>query len=157
MYTYIDQCVTCQTRSSKTSKPPLQDTDIPHYPFAKIALDLSGPYPETLSGNKYIISFKDVYSGWPETFTVPNKCADNIVQLLLEEIFPRYGCPLGIVTNNGSENVNKAVKETLQTRNIHHIVTSYYSPQAIVKVERFHRTMHDVMAKKIQEDVQTWN
>jgi len=41
--------------------------------------------------------------------------------------------------------------------NIHHIVTPYYSPQANGKVERFHRPMHDVMAKKIQEDVQTWD
>jgi len=76
LYTYIDQCVICQTRSSKTPKPPLQDTDIPPYPFAKIASDLSGPYPETLSGNKYIVSFIDVFTGWPEAFSVPYKCAD---------------------------------------------------------------------------------
>jgi len=155
LYAYIEKCVTCQTRSSKTSKPPLQDTDIPPYPFAKIALDLSEPFPETLSENKYIVSFIDVYSGWPETFSVPSKSADNIVLLILEEIFPRYGCPLQKVTDYGTGNVNQAVKATLQAMNIHHIVTSYYSPQANGKVERFHRTMHDVMAKKIQEDVQT--
>ena len=63
---YIEKCVTCQTRSSKKSKPPLQEMDVPPYPFAKIGLDLSGPYPTTLSGNKYIISFVDWYSGWPE-------------------------------------------------------------------------------------------
>jgi hypothetical protein len=34
-------------------KPPLQETDIPPYLFAKIGLDLSGPYPTSLSGNKY--------------------------------------------------------------------------------------------------------
>jgi len=83
------------------------EVDIPPYPFAKITLDLSVPYPETLLGNKYIVSFIDVYSGWPEAFSVPNKCADNIVQLLLDDIFPIYGCPLEIVTDNGSENVKK--------------------------------------------------
>ena len=157
LHAYIDRCVTCQTRSHKDSRPELQNTEIPPYPFAKIALDLSGPYPQTLSGNKYIVSFIDVYSGWPEAFSVPDKSADNIVQLLLEEIFPRFGCPLEIVTDNGTENVNKAVRETLEAMNIHHVKTSYYSPQSNGKVERFHRTMVDVMAKKIQENVQTWD
>ena len=41
--------------------------------------------------------------------------------------------------------------------NIHHIKTSYYCPQANGRVERFHRTPHSVMMKKIQEDVQTWD
>jgi len=129
--------------------------DIPPNPFVKIALVLSGPYPETLSGNKYIVPFIAVYSRWPEDCSVPKKCADNIV--LLHKILPRYGCPLVMVTDNGAENVNKPVKETLQTMNFLHIVTSYYSPQANGKVERFRSTMHDVMAKKIQEDVQTWD
>lgn len=51
LYEYISSCVTCQTRSMKKIKPSLQETDIPPYPFAKIGLDLSGPYPTTMSGN----------------------------------------------------------------------------------------------------------
>ena len=41
--------------------------------------------------------------------------------------------------------------------NIHHIKTSFYCPQANGRVERFHKTLHSVMMKKIQEDVQTWD
>ena len=44
----------------------VQETDTPPFPCAKLGLDVSGPYPTTLSGNKYIISFVDWYSGWPE-------------------------------------------------------------------------------------------
>jgi hypothetical protein len=61
------------------------------------------------------------------------------------------------VTDNGSENLNRKVKETLQAMNIHHITTSFYSPQANGRVERFHRTLHSVIAKKIQENVNTWD
>ena len=74
--------------------------------MAKISLDLSGPYPTSMSGNKYIIAFVDWFSGWPEAFAVPDKTADTVAHLLLENIFPRFGCPLQIVTDNGSENVN---------------------------------------------------
>ena len=154
---YVEGCVTCQARASANIKPPMQEMDRQPYPFAKIALDLSGPYPPTLSGNKYIVSFIDMYSGWPECFPVPDKGADNIVHLLLEEIFPRFGCPLQLLTDNGTENVNFKVRETLDTLNIHHITTSFYSPQANGKVERLHRSLHDIMSKKVKSEVNTWD
>ena len=88
---------------------------------------------------------------------MPDKSADRIVHLILEEIFPRFGCPLQIVTDNGTENVNRKVRETLDAMNIHHIKTSYYSPQSNARTERTHRVLHSVLAKQIQEDVQTWD
>ena len=157
LYKYIHSCVVCQNRIMKANKAPLQEMDIPPYPFAKISLDLSGPYPKSLSGNKYIIAFVDHYSGWPEAFPVPDKTADNVAHLLIEEIFPRYGSPLQIVTDNGTENVNKTMKEVLAALNIHHVTTSFYHPEANAKVERFHRTLHDILAKKLENDVTSWD
>ena len=109
-----------------------------------------------MSGNRYIIAFVDWYSGWPEAFTVPDKTAETIAHLIINEIFPRFGCPLGLVTDNGSENCNKVVKETLEVLNIHHARTSYYSPQSNSHVERLHRTLHDVLAKKLIDGQDTW-
>ena len=157
LYEYVTICVTCQERSMKKIKPPLQETDIPPYPFAKIGVDLSGPYPTTLSGNKYIIGFIDLYSGWPEAFAVPDKSADNIAHLLIDEIFPRFGAPLQIISDNGTENVNSTMKETMEALNIDHVTTSFYHPQGNAKIERFHRTLHDVLAKKINENSSTWD
>ena len=148
IHSYINKCVICQARSDKKSKPPVQETDIPPYPFAKIAVDLSGPYPETLSGNKYIVTFIDLYSGFPEAFAVPDKTTENIVHLLIEEIFPRYSCGLQLVSDNGKENISRAVKETLETLNIHHVTTSYYNPAGNSKCERIHRTLNDLISKK---------
>ena len=45
----------------------------------------------------------------------------------------------------------------LDAMNIFHIKTSFYCHQAKGRVERFHKTLHSVMMKKIQEDVQTWD
>lgn len=157
LYEYIASCVTCQTRSMRKIKQPLQETDIPPYAFAKLGLDLSGPYPTSLSGNKYIVGFIDWYSGYPEAFAVPDKTADTIAHLIIEEIFPRYGAPLEIVTDNSSENVNRVVRETLQALNVHHVTTSVYHPQANSKIERFHRTLHDVLSKTLKDNVNTWD
>ena len=77
--------------------------------------------------------------------------------MIIEEIFPRHGCALQIVSDNGTENVNRIVKETLAKLKINHVLTSVYHPQSNAKVERFHRTLHDVLAKKIADNQQTWD
>ena len=88
---YVGECTICQTRSLQKVKQPLQETDIPPYPMAKLSLDLSGPYPTTMSGNKYIIAFVDWYSGWPEAFPVPDKTGETVADLIIDQIFPRFG------------------------------------------------------------------
>ena len=103
---YTSDCIACQMRSARKIQPPIQETDIPPYPFAKIGLYLSGPYPTSLSGNKYIVGFIDLYSGWSESFAVPNKNAENIAHLLLEEVFPRFSAPLQLLCDNAGENLS---------------------------------------------------
>ena len=88
---------------------------------------------------------------------MPDKTADTVAHLLIEAIFPRFGCPLELVTDNGTENVNWVMKETLRTLNIHNVTTSFYHPQFNAKVERFHRTLHDILAKKLADRLDTWN
>ena len=62
-----------------------------------------------------------------------------------------------IVTDNGSENINRVMKQTLQEMNISHVTTSYYHPQVNSKVEQFHWTLHDVMSKKASGSLDTWD
>ncbi|CAG2210599.1 Transposon Ty3-G Gag-Pol polyprotein,Transposon Ty3-I Gag-Pol polyprotein [Mytilus edulis] len=122
---YINSCVICQSQSAGKTKPLLQISDIPPFPFATIGVDLSGPYPTSLSGNKYIVSFVCHYSGWPLAFPVPNKTSENVVHLLIEEIVPNFSVPLVIVSDNGGEFTSKIFEETLKELNISHITTSF--------------------------------
>lgn len=123
------------------------------FSFAKIGLDPSGPYPRSLSGNKYIVGFVDLYSGWHGAFAVPDKTSATSAHLIIEDIFPRYGAPLEIITDNGTENENRTVKETIDALNISHVKTYYYHPKSNARVERFHKTLHDVMVKNLS----TWD
>ena len=154
---YVNKCVPCQTMNLRKIQPRMQEYDTPPFPFAKIALDISGPYPKTDSGNQYIVSFIDLYSGWPEIFAVPDKKGSTVANLLMEEIFPRFGAPLQLVTDNGPENVNQVMKKTLENLNTHHVTTSCYHPQSNGKVERLHRTIHDILAKKVGDDRRSWD
>ena len=61
------------------------------------------------------------------------------------------------MTDNGTENVNRIVKETLDRLKINHVLTSVYHPQSNAKVEHFHRTLHDILAKKVADNQETWD
>ena len=154
---YIAKCVTCQTRSLRKQKPPLGEMEQPPYPFAKISMDISGPYPTSLSGNRYVLSLVDHYSGWPEAYALPDKTAQSIAHVVLDEFFPRYGCPCEMVTDNGTENENQVMREVFEELKIHHVKTSFYHPQSNAKVERFHRTLHDVLSKRMKGETNTWD
>ena len=43
---YVSKCVTCQTRNLSKIRPRLQEFDIPPFPFAKMALDICGPFSQ---------------------------------------------------------------------------------------------------------------
>lgn len=102
------------------------------------------------------MSFIDWLTNWPEAFAVPDKKAKTVADLI-SEIFPRYGAPVQLVTDNGTENVNNIMREVLSSLNIEHIKTSPYQPQGNAKVERFHRTLGDVLAKLARENTENWD
>ncbi|CAG2215423.1 unnamed protein product [Mytilus edulis] len=138
----------------------VKECTIPGYDMKieqSLDIELSEIINQINTGNKYIVSFVCHYSGWPLAFPVPNKTSENVVHLLIEEIIPNFSVPLVIVSDNGGEFTSKIFEETLKELNISHITTSFYHPQGNAKVERFHRTLHDVMAKKLQSDASTWD
>ncbi|CAC5415497.1 unnamed protein product [Mytilus coruscus] len=73
LYNYVTTCVPCQSRNLQKVRAPIQETKIPPYLFCHVGVDFSGPYPTTMSENRYIIGIIDLYSGWPEAFNVATK------------------------------------------------------------------------------------
>ena len=147
---YVAKCITCNARARKTVRTPVQETEIPNYPFRKICIDIHN-LPTTLAGNKYLVGFIDVLSGWVEAFPVKYKTAENVAHLFLEEIWPRFGVPSLILTDNGKEFVNETMKYITNALGIAHIQTSYYNPRAN-KIERWHRFIDDVISKTADDN-----
>ena len=98
---HVYDCVTCTTRSLNTNRPPMQATNVPKYPFEIIAIDISVPFVQTNSGNRYILTIMDLFSSWVEAVPIPSKSSEIIANVLLIEIIPRFSCPRKILTDNG--------------------------------------------------------
>lgn len=52
-------------------------------------------------GYKYLLVFVDTFSGWVEAFPTKHETAKVVTKKLLEEIFPRYGMPQVLGSDNG--------------------------------------------------------
>lgn len=154
---HVTRCITCRVRSMKKQISPLQEMEEVMYPFQKIGVDMCGPYPESITGAKYILTVVDQYSGWAEAFAVANKKTETIVRIMIDEIFPRYSCPDRIVSDNGGEFKSQVFADMCHRLNITQIFTSPYHPAGNGKTERFHRVMNDMLSKKTARHLELWD
>ena len=154
---FLKTCVACNMRKLRRERPPLQEMQIPKYPFEQIAIDTSGPFPESYNGNRYIINVIDMFSGWPESFATKSKSAETVAQILIEHIIPRHSGPRVIVSDNGTEFVNAVIDQISAFFNIKHIRTSVYHPQANGKCERYNRAQNDMLAKLVDRSQRDWD
>ena len=117
-----------------------------------------GPFPETDCGDRYILSFICLFSGWPEAFPVPNKKGDRVALLvvLLEDFIPRHSCPEILLSDQGTEFCNDVVAILSKKMVIVRIRTSPYDPQTNGKCERLHRVLNDIIAKRVAENQLDW-
>ena len=65
------------------------------------ATDITGPFPTTSRGNKYILVVTDTFSKWSEAYPIPDQTAPTCAQYLLNEMIARFGCPLDIHSDQG--------------------------------------------------------
>ena len=95
----ITTCALCKREKARTQLYPLQMRDIPHRLFDKIAIDLLSDVNISTSGNQHILTIIDHLTGWPEAFPNPNKMADTIVYVLINNYLPIYMCPHFILSD----------------------------------------------------------
>lgn len=119
-------------------------------------LDLIGPFPTSLHGNKYGIVAIDSVSKYPEAGALPNKTADCVKHWFFENIVCKYGTPQEVVTDNGSEFKGEFVL-LLQRCDITHLHTSPHHPQSNGLVERMNGTIKESMKRDVNSQRNNWD
>ena len=154
---YVQTCETCQRKKLAKERRPMQDMPMPSAPMEIVGIDTCGPFPLSDTGNRYVCTIVDHFSGWPEAYAIPDKTANTIAQIILKEFVPRHGCPRLIISDQGTEYCNALLDLVHKELGIARIRTSSYHPQSNGKTERFHRVMNDMIQKRISEDQTKWD
>jgi transposase InsO family protein len=154
--THVRICDTCQRRRKEKEIEPLQPVKVTTA-FAHIGIDIIGPLPRTLRGNRYIIMAIDYLTKYPEARALQLADSLSIVPFIYEDIICRHGIPLEITSDRGTEFVNELVRTLCQQYKIRHIITTAYHPQGNGLTERVNQTVKNTLAKSVQSQGGDWD
>ncbi len=90
-------------------------------------------------------------------FAVPDQTALTIAQLLVDEVSCRHGVPAELLCDRGQAFLSGLLKEVYDLMGIHKVSTTAYHPQTDRLVERFNRTLTDMLAKTVEKSGRDWD
>ena len=64
-------------------------------PLERIGIDVTGPFPKSARGNKFMVTIVDHYTKWAEAYPVPNHEAHTVARVLVEQFVARFRSACG--------------------------------------------------------------
>ena len=76
-----------------------------------VAVDIVGPFPESKTGNSYILVIGDNLTCLMEAYTIPNQEPTTVARVLTNEFFFRYSPPEQLYSDRGKQFESQVVAE----------------------------------------------
>src|ERR1044071_8198016 len=138
----LRKCKSCQRHAPGTLRP--KNNLIPvtaAWPFQKWAIDLVGPFPTAPGNVKYLVVAIDYFTKWVEAKPLASIDGKSIKKFIWEFIICRFGLPMEIVSDNGTQFADQHLQEWLSSMNVKQIFTSVAHPQGNGQVECANRSI----------------
>jgi transposase InsO family protein len=149
---HVASCHQCQIRSThKVEIPPTVSTPVTI--FSKIYIDIMR-MPKA-GGYNMIVAARDDLSGFCEAKALASQTAENLAEFFWVYLYCRYGCPLQVTTDNGSE-VKAAFEILMKRLGIPQVTISPYNKHANGVVERGHFTLREAIVKACDGVITRW-
>ena len=149
-------CEICRQNDSQTvhsagEAKPIQIKE----PFELVGMDLL-QLPTTDRGHNYLLVMVDYFTRYP--YTCPLKTKETAeVAVGVMNFCSLFGSPKKILSDQGPEFVSSVMDTLLASRYIDHLVSSPYHPQTNGTVERFNRTIIDLLKKLGGDQPRDWD
>ncbi|KAL5505863.1 hypothetical protein EMCRGX_G007400 [Ephydatia muelleri] len=141
---------TCSTEEMRH----LQSQDPITGPVYNTVRDGRQPSPDELSvlgrerkGSKYVLVA--CFTKWVEAYGIPNQEAVNVAVKLVDEMFCHFSPPEQVHSDQGRQFESILLKEVCNLLQIRKTHTTPYRPQGNGMVERFNRTLLDMLATAV--------
>lgn len=108
-------------------------------PIEFIAMDIVGPYPETVQSNQYILVTKNRYSKLTRALSTLKTTAIHVANVYMVHWLVSYGIQTYLLTDNQTRFVIKFIATVCTLLRVKHLTTTAYHPQTNAKVDRFNK------------------
>ena len=154
----VARCHVCGSKKTwgRKRRAPLKQYVV-GAPMERIAIDILGPLPETPRKNKFILVVSDYFTKWTESYPIPNQEATTVAEKLVSEFICRFGVPRQLHSDQGTNFESKVFAEVCRLLDIEKTRTTPLHPQSDGQVERFNRTLIEMLRGKIQQDQTDWD
>ena len=149
-------CVECASVQGQGNpgRPPLKSIEVSGT-FDCIGMDFL-EMDTGKSGNKYALVFQDYLSKWPEVYPVKDRKAETVARCLLDVMW-RHGVPGRIIHDRAAEFLSDVLQETAKLMGLEQLPTSGGHPQTDGLVERFNRTLKQMLTKLVSKGGRDWD
>ena len=159
--TYIEQCAICNKHKERghaqqSLKFP-RVIDHASEPLEKVHIDFLGPLPRTKNGNEHILVIIDQFTKWAECIPLPSQGAECTARAAVHEFFARFGYPIQLVSDQGSNFESVLFKEMCKILHIRKSRTTAYRPSANGQAERVNRTLMDAIRCFVSPKQDDWD
>ena len=142
---WVRSCDACQKgKIVRHNKSPLGKFTMPTGRFEALHCDIVGPLPIS-GGFKYIFTVIDRFTRWFTAYAMKEITAEATVEAFLNGWIQHFGCPLSVVTDQGSQFTGHLWKNLMSFLGIKHVTTTSYHPQSNGLVENVHRRLKDAL------------
>ena len=154
----INSCQVCalHKQSSPCDKAPLIST-VTGEPFERIAMDLTGPFTTTTTGNRYILGIIDHFSKFCVLVAIRNAEAKTVCQAIYNHWITLFGAPIEIISDNGTSFKNDMKREFSKLMGTREVYAPPYYPQGNGLIERLFRTAKSMIKLSTEKNKKEWD
>ena len=156
VYKKCESCVTCASTRGQghRGRPPLVSIPVGGV-FECVGMDFI-ELECSKDGNRYALVLQDYLSKWPEAYAVPDRKAETVAKCLLDLIW-KHGVPARIIHDRAAEFLSEVLQETAALMGITQLPTSGGHPQTDGLVERFNKTLKQMLTKLVAKGGRNWD
>ena len=125
-------------------------------PLNRVGIDISGPWPRSEGGNKYILAITDYFSKWLELVPLPDKTALSVAKAL-HKFVARYGVINRLHSDRGMEFTAAVTQQLCELLGVRRTLTRGYAPWSNAQVERGNRTIKTMLMALTREHRLEWD
>ncbi|KAI8480272.1 hypothetical protein Bbelb_419750 [Branchiostoma belcheri] len=150
-------CTKCATRATPTpsARAPMQPIQASH-PFEKVAMDLT-ELPLSKKGNRYCLVVQDFFTKYTNAYPLMRQDAATVAQVLFTHYIREHGVPQSLHSDQGRQFESTVMKNLYAALGIRKTRTTPYHPQCDGLVERFNRTLKEMLTKYVSESGDDWD
>ena len=146
---WCQACLVCASQQvGRAVCPPLIPILVSG-PFDHVGVDVLR-FPKSAEGNQYVVVFMDYLTKWPEVFATHDQSALTIAKLFVQEVVCRHGVPSQLLSDRGKAFLSQLMMEVCRVLGVKKVNTTAYHPQTDGLVERFNRTLINMLAKRVE-------